>query len=101
MPCSHTAQGALAFLYNALIINDFESGFLSQFPTFTSFVNTYKDNEMMFKRALVQLEGKDLLLGKPGFPVSEQTTAAHILVIFAAPMQLFLLKGRRERAKNW
>ncbi|KAI8107383.1 hypothetical protein M9435_002414 [Picochlorum sp. BPE23] len=53
-----------------------------KFPTFTSFVNTYKDNEMMFKRALVQLEGKDLLLGKPGFPVSEQTTAAHILVIF-------------------
>lgn len=45
-------------------------------------MNTYKDNEMMFKRALVQLEGKDLLLGKPGFPASAQTTGAHILVIF-------------------
>lgn len=35
----------------------------------------------MFKRALVQLEGGDLLIAKPGFPTSVQTTGAHLLVI--------------------
>lgn len=54
-----------------------------QFPTLRLFVEAFKDNECTFRRALVQLEG-DNMISKPipSFPMSDQTTAAHLIVIF-------------------
>lgn len=54
-----------------------------QFPSFRSFVEAFKDTECTFRRALVQLEGANLISKPiPSFPLSDQTTAAHLIVVF-------------------
>jgi hypothetical protein len=46
-------------------------------------VDAFKDSETTFRRALVQLEGNNLIAKPvPSFPLSDQTTAAHLIVIF-------------------
>lgn len=58
-------------------------GLLLQFPTFRSFVEAFKDTECTFRRALVQLEGANLISKPiPSFPLSDQTTAAHLILVF-------------------
>ena len=58
-------------------------GLIFQFPTFRSFVEEFKDTECTFRRALVQLEGANLISKPiPSFPLSDQTTAAHLILVF-------------------
>ena len=46
-------------------------------------MDAFKDSETTFRRALVQLEGNNLIAKPmPSFPLSDQTTAAHLIVIF-------------------